>query len=191
MEPAAASRYLCITKITEMAVKKTIAIIGASGQTGAAIANKLAAANCRLLLLSNGNDESSQLSNYIKGEIPGAEVEVTDCVKDGCWEADIIFLPGPYQKDKEAIEKVREVATQKIVVCFSNPGFNTSFVPHEAGELQRSLPYSKVVAVFNDPLSMEAFLTGDDGEAVEIIAGILRTAGYHLSGTGHLSFETL
>ncbi len=191
MEPVAASRYLCITKITEMAVKKTIAIIGAFGETGAAIANKLAAADCRLLLLSNGNDESSRLSNYIKGEIPGAEVELTDCVKDGCWEADIIFLPDPFQKDKEVIEKVREVATQKIVVHVSSTGSDTSFVPREAGELQQLLPYSKVVAVFNNPASAEAFLAGNDKEAVETIAGILRTAGYHPSGADHLFFATL
>jgi|SRR5690348_8128230 len=191
MGRVAACRYLCITKTMGMAVKKTIAIIEAAGETGAAIASRLAAANCRLLLLSNGNDESSQLSNYIKGEIPGAEVEVTDCVKEGCWEADIIFLPDPCQKDKEVIEKVREVATQKIVVHVSGPCFNSSLTTANAGELQRLLPYSKVVAVFNNPPSREAFLTGDDKEAVEAIAGILRTAGYHLSGTDHLSFATL
>lgn len=187
----AACRYLCITKTTEMAVKKTIAIIEAAGETGAAIANRLATANCRLLLLSDGNDRSIQLADYIKEETPNAEVEVSDCVKEGCWEADIIFLPDPSQKNNEVIEKVREVATQKIVVRVSGSGFNASFTMANAGELQRLLPFSKVVAVFNNPPSTEAFLAGDDKEAMEIIAGILRTAGYHLSGTDHLSFETL
>ena len=101
-------------------MKKTIAIIGAGVEIGAAIADKLSEGNYRLLLVSNEINHKSQIVQNIKQNNLNAEVEIVDCAKEGCWEADIIVLAIPYHELKEVIEKINEVVTQKIVLIISN-----------------------------------------------------------------------
>src|SRR4030095_6857454 len=138
-----------------MAVKKTIAIIGASGDMGSALAKALVNSNYRLLLMSRDKSKVGKLSAYLKRQSPAAEVAVIDCEKEACWEADIILLAVPYKAEREVAEKIREVATQKVVIDVSNP-LNESYdhlitAPDTsaAEELQKALPGSKVVKAFN------------------------------------------
>lgn len=161
----------------EMAVKKTIAIVGATEKNGTALIYKLAQGNYRLLLISNDPDQLDQTANQLKEVFRSTEMEAIDCLKDGCWEADIIFLAIPYQEIKDVVGKIKEVATQKIVVCISdNTGDRFPFPL--AQQLQHLLPYSKIVTAFKNINSAEAFIAGDDSEAVATISGILKMAGY-------------
>src|SRR6476469_5744485 len=98
-----------------MATKKTVAIIGATGDMGSALAMSLVNSNYRLLLMSRNKSKVGKLSAYLKSKNPAAEVAVIGCEKEACWEADIILLAVPYQVEKEVAEKIREVATQKLV----------------------------------------------------------------------------
>jgi len=152
-------------------VKKTIAIIGAGVEIGAAIVDKLSAGNYRLLLVSNEINELSQIVQNIKQNNLNPEVETVDCAKEGCWEADIIVLAIPYHTLKKVIEKINEVATQKIVLFISN---NEDEI--KPWELQRLLPYSRVVAAFCNPYTFETFITSDDKEASETISKMISTA---------------
>lgn len=155
----------------------TIAIMGVKGKMGMAIAKRLAMGNHRLLLVEAG-DQSAMVSNYLKEISPGAEIEVVDCIKDGCWEADLIILDIPSSSEKMIAAKIREVATQKIVLRISDSEKNGNAPFSAAQQLQQLLPFSKVVAAFNIRNSPETFIAGDDGDAVQIISNMIRIAGY-------------
>ena len=122
-----------------MSTKQTIAVIGASGNRGAAISKTLAKGNNRLLLIANEKEKVENLAQYITNNTASAEVEVLECPTDASWEADLIILAVPYQAEKEIAEKIREVSNQKIVISLNN-SYNSS---QEA--LQNLLPNSKVV----------------------------------------------
>ena len=163
--------YLCVTKKEEMSVKKTIAIVGATEKTGREIASQFMQADYRLLLVSNNKDQLDYLSKSIKDKKPKAEIDSIDCVKDGCWEADIIILAIPFHEEEMVAEMMKEVATQKIVVSLSDDE-NTN------GTLQQLLPYSRLVKVSGSINSKNIFISGDDEEANEEVSTIFKQAGY-------------
>ena len=110
-------------------------------ETGAAIADKLSEGNYRLLLVQMRlitNLKSYKTSNRNNLH---AEVEIVDCAKEGCWEADIIILAIPYHKLKKVIEKINEVVTQKIVLIISNEN-ESSF------SFNQSSGVTTVIAIF-------------------------------------------
>src|SRR5579875_2864223 len=134
-----------------MATKKTIAIIGATGKMGSAIAKNLSKGNYRLLLFANSQEKAQKLANEIKKENPIADIDCSGCPFDASWEADIIIPAVKYNVEKEVAKKIKDVATQKIVVSISNPlnenfdGLITASDSSAAEELQDLLPNSKVV----------------------------------------------
>lgn len=141
-------------------MKKTIAIIGADTEIGTAIADKLGEDSYRLLLVQNGIDHKSQIAKNIKQKNLHAEVEIVDCAKESCWEADIIILAIPFHEIKEVVEKINEVVTQKTVVIISDEKENSiSF--NKAQELQKLLPYSTIVSALYNPCSPECFIIND------------------------------
>lgn len=169
-----------------MPVRKTIAIIDATGKRGAEIATKLSPGDYRLLLFSNDKTRLTQLLRQLKKNSVNTDAGIMDCAKDGCWEADMIILDIAPGTEKDVAEKIREVSTQKIVLNISNEKGNL-FPFKTAQQLQSLLPFSKMVAVFNDPESDEAFIAGDDDEAVEVVSAILKTAGYRVVAGESLS----
>ncbi len=121
-------------------MKKTIAVVGATEKNGKAIAKKLALGPYRLLLVSDEATELEQLGNNITAKHPKSDVETLDCIKDGCWEADVIFLAVLPEKMFQVAATIKEVATQKIVVAMWGDENNST-------ELKKILPYSKLVSV--------------------------------------------
>ena len=98
-------------------------------------------------------------------------------------------------------EKIREVATGKIVISISNPlNVNysvlvTSAHTSEGEELQKLLRHSKVVKVFNTTLvpdfadgkRTDSFLASNNGHALEVVSEIMATAGFNPVVVGDLS----
>jgi len=160
---------LCNKKKKKMAVKKTIAIVGATEKAGAEIAERFSFMPYRLLLVSNNEEELSELFREISKHNPTAEIDTIGCVKDGCWEADIIILAVAGCEEKHAAEMMKEVATQKIVVALSNAG------------VEQVLQHSKIVTVTGDLFSNEIFITGNDEAVNEEIVKIFNQAGYDTS----------
>ncbi|MEO9021592.1 MAG: NAD(P)-binding domain-containing protein [Ginsengibacter sp.] len=154
-----------------MAIKKTIAIIGATEKTGREIANRFAFTDYRLLLVSNDIPQLTPLLESIKSKKPKAEIDILECVKDGCWEADVIILAIPSEVESSVAEMMKEVATQKIVVSFSNR-------KEAEKELQQVLPYSKVVKASDVLESKEILISGDDTAACNEIWKIFTEAEY-------------
>ena len=188
-----------------MQTKRTIAIIGASGNMGAAIAKALAKGNDRLLLISKEEEKLEVLKAAITNEHPLADVEGMSCAMHGSWEADIIILATPYEAQADIAEKIREVASQKIVISIANP-LNTTYDAlvtnpntSAAEELQALLPHSKVVKAFNTTYAAnfaqtviagkqaDAFIAGDNEAALETTAELVKTTGFNPIIAGKLS----
>lgn len=178
-----------------MATKKTIAIIGATGDMGSAIAMSLANSNYRLLLVSRDKTRLTKLFVYLKRKNENADVAIIYCEKEACWEADIILMAVPYAAEKEVAEKIREVSTQKIVVSMSNPFDNmydhlvTAPDTSSAEELQNALPHSKVTKAFNTVFASDfiqsaekgkqtkTFIAGDDEEVLQVASEMAVASG--------------
>ena len=188
-----------------MKTKQTIAVIGATGSMGSVISKSLAKGNYRLLLCANEQDKVQALAQQIKAEHASANVEGIDCKVQATWEADIIIAAVPFEAEKEIAEKIREVANQKIVISIANPlnstynGLVTAPDTSAAEELQKLLPNSKVVKAFNttfaadfatpviDGKQVDAFVAGNDEEAVNTVTELVTTAGFNPIVAGELS----
>lgn len=180
-----------------MKTKQTIAIIGASGNMGTAIAKSLAKGNNRLLLFASHPEKAQSLAADIQRNQEAADVEALDCPTAASWEADLIILAVPYTAEKEVASKIKEVANQKIVISIANP-LNKTYDElltdpgtSAAEDLQKLLPNSKVVKAFNTTFAadfstpviaekvVDAFIAGNDHEAVETVSELVRTAGFN------------
>lgn len=188
-----------------MKTKQTIAVIGATGNMGSAISKSLSKGNYRLLLCATDQNKVRALAEQIKAEYVSVDVEEMDCKVQATWEADIIILAVPFEAEKEVAEKIKEMANQKIVISITNPlnsTYNGLVTPPDtsaAEELQKLLPNSKVIKAFNttfvadfstpviDGKQADAFIAGNDEEALEIVAELVSTAGFNPIIAGDLS----
>jgi 8-hydroxy-5-deazaflavin:NADPH oxidoreductase len=188
----------------DMQTKQTIAIIGATGKMGSAMAKSLAKGNYRLLLKSSKKDELDQLVNEILATTPTADVEGIICSKEASWEADIIIPAVPFSAEKEVAEKIREVANQKIVISIANPlnetytGLTTTGDTSAAEELQKLLPHSKIIKAFNTTFAadfsspvinsqqIDSFLAGNNEDALKTVSEMVATAGFNPIISGDL-----
>lgn len=160
-------------------VKQTIAIVGAEGKTGSVFALGLIQLNLyRLLLLSEDDGGLDNLSRQILLLNPGADIELISCLKDGCWEADLIIVDVPHAFIQEVADKIREVSTQKIVFAILKNENNILSPVPAAQEWQQSLPNAKVVVAVNDLNTTEMVIAGNDRESVLTIAGITKKLGF-------------
>jgi 8-hydroxy-5-deazaflavin:NADPH oxidoreductase len=194
-----------LSKTEIMQTKQTIAVIGATGNMGSAISKTLSKGNYRLLLGANNQEKLETLVKEIKSLNASAEVEGINCPVDASWEADIIIAAVPFHAEKEVADKIREVANQKIVISIANPlnetynGLVTEPGTSAAEELQKLLPNSKVLKAFNttfaadfntpviDGKKVDAFIAGDDDEAVKTVSELVSTAGFNPIIAGDLS----
>jgi hypothetical protein len=100
------------------------------------------------------------------------------------WEADTIIAAVANQDKKEVAQKIKPVATQKIVLDVI-PAGNPMPGNLLTGELRRFLPDSKVVEVLindnaahADPL-VNIFLAEHDHETLQAVQKLLTLAGFH------------
>jgi NAD(P)-dependent dehydrogenase (short-subunit alcohol dehydrogenase family) len=170
-------------KIIEiMAVKQTIAFIGAADELCTVLVKKLAAAGYPLLFISNDGIRYQELADQIKSDTPDADIEITDCAKEGCWEADIIALYDNTTLAKELIERIKTVATQKVVICISTAGSNSSSLI-KTTDLQQMLPNSKVIQISHDIEGLELQISGADNEAMELVSALFENSGFIIAET--------
>ncbi|TNE80282.1 MAG: NADP oxidoreductase [Bacteroidetes bacterium] len=181
-----------------MTTSKTIAIIGASGSMGTAISSSLAkTGNYSLLLMSDQTESLPELKSSLEQYHSNTQVHIIDCAKEASWEADIIILATPFQAEKDLAEKIREVATGKIVISIANPlnstfdGFVTTPDTSAAEELQKLLPNSTVIKAFNttfaadfahtviDGKQVDSFIAGDQETALNTVAELVAGVGFN------------
>jgi NADPH-dependent F420 reductase len=190
-----------------MSTNKTIAIIGASGNMGSAIAKSLASSPYRLLLFGKEEGKLKSLVKEIKATNNKADAEIIGCAADASWEADIIIAAVPFSAEKEIADKIKQVATGKIVISISNPlnetytGLVTGNDTSAAEELQKLLPHSKVIKAFNttfagdfsqpiiDGKTIDAFIAGNDEEALDTVSDVVKSAGFNPIKAGGLAIS--
>jgi len=177
-----------------MTTRQTIAIIGATGNLGAALAKSIAPGNYRLVLFADEASKAMQLESEIKAIVPEADIASSCCPYEATWEADVIIPVVPPADEIQVAQKIKEVATQKIVVSVSNPATNT-FGTSLAERLQQLLPDSRVVKAFNtngagsftSESQADCFVAGDDREAVSVVMELANNAGFRAIDAGPLS----
>lgn len=160
-----------------MTVKQTIALIGTvrgGGESHVDILRK----EYRLLRVTEDDNQSTYISNPILQDEIQSGVEIIDCAKEACWEADIIALFGPENIKRGLIQQVKEFATQKTVIAFNEIHDKAAFISNGHSTLQQLLPHSKVFWVAMDTLTKEAAIEGNEG-AVPIVENITKLLGYY------------
>lgn len=148
-------------------MKQTIAWIGGDNHQGD-ILRKLAE-KYRLLWVRKKEDQQTAPFH----DLPESEVEVLECAKEGCWEADIIVLAGEGLGD-DLLGKIREVATQKIVlrITWDNKEGRQE---EELAQICKALPFSKIAAANLHP--EETLLLGDNPAALSTASEMIRRLG--------------
>lgn len=156
--------------------KETVAIIGATKVTGAMIAKRMAFANYRLLLMGMDAAALNVLHRNILKSIATATVEVNDCCKNASWQADIIIVAVDAIEQVTMAKKIKEVATQKIVVFINDK--------RDAGvELQKILPHSKLAFIFmqaadTDNTKLPIEIKGFDDDAINTAVEMMEIIGF-------------
>ena len=189
-----------------MTTIKTIAIVGAAGKMGCAIARSLRG-KYRLLLMSRDELQLVDLICELSQSTTAAEVYALSCAREAAWEADIIIIATPCEAGREVADRIREVAVGKIVISISNPldsAYSHLIAPEAfsaAEELQKRLPYSNVVKAFNttsaadfmisvkDKRKVDVFIAGNNSEAVETVSKVVASAGFRPVVSGDLTMS--
>lgn len=162
-----------------MAVKETIAFIGGNEKTCPVLLKNLAGKDLRLLFVFSEEEQMDELAKQLNLEETSAEIELVHCAKEGCWEADMIAFINPENIKAPLVERIKEVATQKIVLCISTGKEEKhDFSGTQAEILQQLLPHSKIVRVLIDSEEMKARVSGKNTEALEVVSSIFEKPGY-------------
>lgn len=153
---------------------RTIAIIGETGKFYPALAEKLVQQNLRLLFVSNDEGKTAQMIEQLENKYPSAEIESIHCEKEGCWEADIVVFTNPENIDGKLVQRIKDVATQKLILILSEKGHQEREAEGNNARFLELLPHSRLVRVRIDPESMEIEIFGKDGEARKIVRDIFK-----------------
>jgi predicted dinucleotide-binding enzyme len=160
-----------------MSNRRTFAVLGVSEIKSIFLAKQIAKTNPVLLF-----DHNAVLLNTVYSQIlsehPNANAEMMICPTNASWEADVIILSNAAASDSSLIEKIRNVATGKIVLFLENKK-NTNISGNSVEKWQHLFPYSKVVQSFEsaDESNDSFFLKGNDEEAVKTILTLLTSIG--------------
>ncbi|HEY8510687.1 MAG TPA: NAD(P)-binding domain-containing protein [Cyclobacteriaceae bacterium] len=180
-----------------MTSPKTIAIVGATGRMGSVIARSLAEARYRLVLTAKRREKLKALKNELV-QIYDADVMLATSVRDAAWEADLVVIAVPAEQEVEIAEHIRDVVSGKIIISISARDNRKADIS-AAEELQRMLPYSRIVKTFNtvhmsthvSPAvsckSAVVFVAGNNGEAVSVVTELGKRAGFSPMIVGDLS----
>ena len=155
-------------------MKKTTAIIGDKGDIISALAEVLLNQDLRLLFVCENEAKKLEIKRQLKDLNVTGEVEFLSCERDGCWEADMIVLTNPDTSSTSLVEKIKEVATQKIVMVVSDAGIK------EKPDLQELLPCSKVVEIRLDINGKEVSLYSNNAEAIVEVQKFFEASSYQL-----------
>lgn len=154
-----------------------MAIIGDTGKFCPALAEKLVQQKMRLLFVPNDEENNVQIMHQLEQKYPSAEIEFVNCEKEGCWEADMIAFTYIENIEPELIKRIKDVATQKIVLVVSEKTQQEEIKGNYAN-LNHLLPYSRVVWIKIDQEEMKATIFGKDDEARKTVKEIFEEAGY-------------
>ncbi|MEO6732611.1 MAG: NAD(P)-binding domain-containing protein [Ferruginibacter sp.] len=183
-----------------MLTKQTVLIIGAE-QAGREIATHLADGNFHILLCDKEYTKAAALVNEINSTGHCCDAEAMECSFDSAWEADIVILAINFDEQKEVAGIIKDVVNQKILVSTGLPSSEINVAPSSSDcqleALQKLLPNTKVVRIFNDDSSNEApvndknipgvLIAGNDETAVDTVLQMLVSVGINAVRLGKSS----
>lgn len=153
-------------------MKKTMAILGGPGEFPPILMEILVMQDLRLLFVSEDEAKNEMVRKQLEPLKTTAEIEFISCEREGCWEADIIAVTRPENISSALVEKIKEVATQKIVLVLSEDGDRA-----DKPEIDKLLPYSKVVEIVFDPRKKEFSVFGKDAKAKADVQNTFESTG--------------
>ena len=158
-----------------MSNRRTFAVLGVSETNSIFLAKQIAKTN-PVLLFDHDAVVLNTVYSQILSEYSNANAEMMICPTNASWEADVIILSNAAATDGNLIEKIRNVATGKIVLFLENKK-NTG--ENSSEKLQDLFPFSKVVQSFEsaDNSNDSLFLNGNDNEAVKTILTLFTSIG--------------
>ena len=158
-----------------MGAKKTIAIVTDKETVATHFARMLCSKQFRILFVTKNGGRFKKAVAEISEKDQDAEVEIVDCAREGCWEADLIMLEAGDSEESAIADAIKDVAIQKVVISIKEMDNNVKEVPDE---LEKLLPHSKVVMAQIKRNSPEILLSGLDADAIEKVSGIFKEGGY-------------
>lgn len=192
-----------------MADTKTIAIIDATSEMGAAITRSLSvSSNLRLLLMSDDHAKLEELKVEVGAHKSANDVFTMTCAREASWEADIIIITMQCSDEKQIADKIRDVTIGKIVISTTNPIIDAYYNPEKsentsaAERRQKLLPQAKVVKAFNtmfpndftlradNDKAVDVFIAGNSGEAVHTTSEVIERAGFNAIVVGDLAVSS-
>ena len=156
-------------------MRKTMTILGDTGKLFPDMTEILLKKDLRLLFVSEDEVENLELRSRLEQAGAVAEVEFTSCERDGCWEADIIAITQPEKASSALLKRIKEVATQKIVLAIYEDRKN-----FDKATLQQLLPHSKIVLLQMDSQKKKFSVSGNYPEAKDGVKELLSGAGYEV-----------
>ena len=160
-----------------MSNRRTFAVLGVSETNSIFLAKQIAKTN-PVLLFDHDAVVLNTVYSQILSELPNANSEMMICPTNASWEADVIILSNPAATDVNLIEKIRNVATGKIVIFLENKK-NTINFKSALDKLQYLFPFSKVIQSFEsmDEVEDSVLLKGNDKEALKTILTLFTSIG--------------
>lgn len=164
-----------------MAIAETIAVVGLTTGKLTGFGEKLANIDLHILIIPGNHDEMLRIRDDIRDSKTKAEIEVLDCAKEGCWEADIIAFINPHDFDDKLISRIREVAVQKVIMAVFE-GVSTDIATERYEALESTLPHSKVTRLLVFPEEEKVAISGKDKEALQKVTKLLERSSYEMTG---------
>ncbi len=139
-----------LCKTEHMPTQKTIAIIGAATEEGAAAAENLAGGGYRLLLLSLSPSATDlhRLLARLKKAVGQADIEAMACTSEAAWEADMIVLAIADQELPALVPAISHFITGKPVIWIGDDRTGA-----HASRLASFLPYCHIECCLADRLT--------------------------------------
>jgi hypothetical protein len=167
-------------KTREMQNVRTIAIIGAAEKRNFTVLKELGA-QYQLLLFDKDQDALSEIHESLLAQNRYGYIEKMDCAVNASWEADIIILSGFCINDVAAVEKIKGVATAKIIIVMENDDEFTSSTNNQLS-FDLIFPHSKIVEIINisidENTEKEFLLEGHNSKALDTVSGIFEGCGF-------------
>lgn len=138
---------------------------------------RLASAGYPVILADGEAGAFGRLLAQISLLLPGADVTIATCAKEGCWEADVVVSGSLWDPDAGLLEKIKEVASQKVLVHLrEHVGGGT---PEALKRFRELLPNTAVVAISPDTHGETVDIAGPEAPRT-LVATILEQAGYQI-----------
>lgn len=187
--------------------KSTVAVIGGTGAEGSGLAIRWAAAGYPVVIGSRSAEKAEAVSAELRALLPKGSASLTGVTNaEAAAAADVVVLSVPYDSQSGIIEQIAGGCRGKVFVTVSvplrPPHVSVAWRPpggSAAEEAQAQLgadvrvvaAYQNIAAGHLNDLTWEAdcdvLITGDDAEAKQTVAELVRASGIYAIDAGPLA----